>query len=40
MAVDSALLQHQKRGVGYMLRLYRWNKPAVTIGYFQDMDKR
>jgi len=38
MAVDSALLQHAKEGEA-VLRLYRWNKPAVTIGYFQDMDK-
>ena len=37
MAVDSALLQHLKEGE-VTLRLYRWNKPAVSIGYFQDMD--
>ncbi|MGB4268872.1 MAG: biotin/lipoate A/B protein ligase family protein [Spirochaetota bacterium] len=36
MAVDSAILRLSKTPT---LRLYRWIMPAITIGYFQDIDK-
>jgi len=36
MAVDSAILRLAKTPT---LRLYRWSKPAITIGYFQDREK-
>ncbi len=36
MARDLAILKSLSRGTGpSTLRLYRWEKPAVTIGYFQ-----
>jgi lipoate-protein ligase A len=35
MAVDEALLHHIREPV---LRLYRWDVPAVSIGYFQPID--
>jgi len=37
MAVDSALLHCTVEQP--VLRLYRWQKPAITIGYFQDIEK-
>ncbi|MEJ5362255.1 MAG: biotin/lipoate A/B protein ligase family protein [Spirochaetota bacterium] len=36
MAVDSAILRLTKTPT---LRLYRWSIPAITIGYFQDIEK-
>lgn len=36
MAVDSAILRLTKIPT---LRLYRWSTPAITIGYFQDIEK-
>lgn len=36
MAVDGALLRCSSTPV---LRLYRWVHPAITIGYFQDIEK-
>ncbi len=36
MAVDGALLRCSDTPT---LRLYRWVHPAITIGYFQDMEK-
>lgn len=37
MAVDSALLHCTVEQP--VLRLYRWEMPAITIGYFQDIEK-
>lgn len=36
MAVDGALLRCSDAPV---LRIYRWDSPAITIGYFQDIEK-
>jgi lipoate-protein ligase A/biotin synthase-related radical SAM superfamily protein len=37
MAVDEALLlEHAAGGTPPTLRLYRWDPPAVSLGYFQD----
>lgn len=38
MAVDSAMMQWGNE-MPPTLRLYRWKKPAVTVGYFQDIEK-
>jgi lipoate-protein ligase A len=35
MAVDDALLEFAPRLTAPMLRLYSWNRPAATFGYFQ-----
>lgn len=37
MSIDSALLHCMVEQPA--LRLYRWQKPAITIGYFQDIEK-
>ncbi len=37
MAIDSALAQCYTDTP--VLRLYQWSKPAITIGYFQDIEK-
>ncbi len=38
MAVDEVLLEGQKvPGILPVLRFYRWNVPAVSIGYFQSV---
>ncbi|MFW5902488.1 MAG: lipoate--protein ligase family protein [archaeon] len=40
MAVDEAILRAvSKQRVKPTLRFYRWNKPAVAIGYFQSTEK-
>jgi len=40
MAVDEAIMKsHVHSGTGPTLRLYRWNPPAVSIGYFQNLDQ-
>ncbi|NPV70835.1 MAG: lipoate--protein ligase family protein [Firmicutes bacterium] len=40
MAVDEAIAVAHSRGhVPPTLRLYEWNPPAVSIGYFQDLSK-
>ncbi len=36
MALDESLLRHLSE-IGPTLRLYGWNPPAVSIGYFQSM---
>jgi lipoate-protein ligase A len=37
MAIDEAILRLTRRdGVSPTLRLYTWNPPALSIGYFQD----
>ena len=39
MALDEAIMNHVKEGtVPPTLRLYQWNPPAITIGYFQSME--
>lgn len=35
MAVDEALLRTAAQRAGPLLRLYSWDNPAVTFGYFQ-----
>lgn len=40
MAVDEALLESVAEGTSKpVLRFYRWNKPAVAIGYFQSVEE-
>lgn len=40
MAVDEAVLHACSRGEAPpTLRLYGWNPPAVSVGYFQDVEK-
>ncbi len=38
MAFDESLLVHLDK-IGPTLRLYGWNPPAVSIGYFQSMEE-
>ncbi len=38
MAMDEALLMNLQE-IGSTLRLYGWNPPAVSIGYFQSMEE-
>ena len=38
MARDRSLLDAQRPGDDPVLRVYRWDPPAVTIGYNQDLD--
>lgn len=39
MAIDEAIMTaHQEKLVPPTLRLYRWNPPGVSIGYFQRID--
>lgn len=39
MAIDEALMHRVAAGARPTLRLYGWEPAAVSIGYFQDMDK-
>jgi len=40
MAIDEALIHwHSKNEIGPTLRFYGWNKPSLSIGYFQDVAK-
>lgn len=40
MAADEALSISARTGMGPpTLRLYRWTRPAITIGYFQSIEK-
>ena len=40
MAIDEAIFScHGKGGFEYTLRLYTWTTPAVSIGYFQDLEQ-
>lgn len=40
MAVDEAIMMAVQRGlVPPTVRFYRWSPPAVTLGYFQNLDK-
>ncbi|HVP36147.1 MAG TPA: biotin/lipoate A/B protein ligase family protein [Terriglobales bacterium] len=39
MAVDEALLSSVQAGSAPILRLYEWNPPGISIGYFQSVDK-
>lgn len=38
MAVDEMLLEAQARGDAPTLRFYTWERPALSIGYFQKVD--
>jgi lipoate-protein ligase A len=40
MAVDEALLDAVARGEAPVLRLYRWDAPTVSLGYFQSYEDR
>lgn len=40
MAVDEALLQHYLLGQSLpTVRLYQWDPPAVSVGYFQQLEQ-
>jgi len=40
MAIDEALFRgHQQEGAPPVLRFYGWERPAVSIGYFQDAEE-
>lgn len=39
MAIDEALLSSVQAGSPPVLRLYEWNPPGVSIGYFQAVNK-
>jgi lipoate-protein ligase A len=39
MAADETLLSSVKNGSPPILRLYEWNPPGVSIGYFQKVNK-
>ena len=39
MALDEAILIGLQKGVSLpLLRIYKWNPPTITIGYFQKAD--
>lgn len=40
MAVDEALLEAAVAGNDATLRLYQWNEPTLSLGYFQRYDDR
>jgi lipoate-protein ligase A len=40
MAIDEALFRiHQQKKVPPVLRFYGWERPAVSLGYFQDAEE-
>lgn len=39
MAIDEAIMQSVAAGGPPTLRLYGWEPPAVSIGYFQDLER-
>jgi lipoate-protein ligase A len=39
MAIDEALLSSVQSGAAPILRLYEWNPPGISIGYFQSANK-
>ena len=39
MAVDELLMRHAVQNSGPVLRFYRWSRPSVTVGYFEDVKK-
>src|SRR5690625_551677 len=40
MAIDEALIHwHSKGEIGPTLRFYRWEKPSLTVGHFQNVHK-
>lgn len=40
MAIDEALIHwHSKGDIGPTLRFYRWDKPSLTVGHFQNVAK-
>lgn len=40
MAVDEALLEHVGQSGSAVLRLYRWKRPTLSLGYFQNCEDR
>lgn len=40
MAVDQALLESVAAGGQPTLRFYRWQRPTLSLGYFQSLDDR
>ncbi|MGD0652927.1 MAG: biotin/lipoate A/B protein ligase family protein [Thermoguttaceae bacterium] len=40
MAVDETLLESAAEGGGFSLRFYRWQRPTLSLGYFQQYDDR
>ncbi len=40
MAIDQALLESTSRSRVPTLRLYRWNRPTLSLGYFQQLSDR
>lgn len=40
MAVDQALLESVDRGAAPTLRLYHWDRPTLSLGYFQKLADR
>ena len=39
MAVDELLLQQAEAAAGPCLRLYDWDRPTLSLGYFQSLDE-
>src|SRR5699024_1724072 len=40
MAIDEALLHWQSKGeIRPTLRFYRWKRPSLTVGHFQNVQK-
>ncbi|NLX60375.1 MAG: lipoate--protein ligase family protein [Phycisphaerae bacterium] len=39
MAVDQVLLEQAARGGRPALRLYAWDRPTLSLGYFQSLDE-
>lgn len=40
MAIDAAVLENVQPDDGWTLRLYGWNPPALSLGYFQTLGSR
>ncbi len=40
MAIDDALLEFAERQQAFVLRVYEWSEPTLSLGYFQKLDDR
>ena len=40
MAIDDALLEHAKPAWPVVMRIYRWQKPTLSLGHFQSLEER
>ena len=40
MAIDEALLQNATPGWPVVLRVYRWDRPTLSIGHFHRIEDR